>query len=169
MDQDIYDELPTKYDLYYFKWRFFTFNGLDVSEAIVSRIRIGLLDDQLSEKYLYYLFITLYFGLYFIKDMEYIIVTDDCILSTNPEYLNDIELYGDKFQSNDSYFILNLRGREFNLSNRYIYNCLGNTEELTYRCSHNRELVDYQQLINEIHPCPSINDVLYQDFQINEN
>jgi hypothetical protein len=157
MDQDIYDELPTKYDLYYFRWRYVAANGCDIMEVIISKISDGSIDEQLSEKYLYYLFIYSYSRHSFDKNREYIIVTDDCTLSTNSEYLKNIN--GDQFQSNDKYFILNLRGREFLIPGKYECNLLGDLEEIAYQWTHND---DYAYVVSGI----VINEIYHS---LNEN
>jgi hypothetical protein len=107
----IYDELPTKYDLYYFKWFFYSVSCKDISETILHDINNKNINMNNVEKYMTYLLIRYHEMIEWIPSTNYIIITDDYTLNESRSPIDSKLSY-----------ILDFRGKEFKLNMKFTYN-----------------------------------------------
>jgi hypothetical protein len=106
----IYDEFPTKYDLYYFKWYYYVKRGVDISESISSYIEAGSVDIQYVEKFFYYLLISIHRSYGWSVNCDYTINTDHFILTSNQDAVPPYVI------------TLDYRKRSFSLCIDHVYN-----------------------------------------------
>jgi hypothetical protein len=161
-----YDETPTKYDLYYFKWHYYIVFKSDVCDHIAESIRYHRIGEQYALKYLYYTLSNLdaNYECGWSEQDDYTIITDYCILTT---LTNILETKISVIDLSETPNVLDYRKQEFKLPYVHHYNLI----ELIY-CNDLLNNEEYREYLGPINKGPaqivinneSISDVYFDEY-----